>query len=60
LPEILTDPPTIRASYLNALHDHIAAIETGCRAMEIDYLLLRTDGNLGHDLAAYLQKRQGM
>jgi len=60
LPEILTDPPGIRASYLKALNDHITAIEAGCRAMEIDYVRLRTDGNLGHDLAAYLQKRQGM
>jgi uncharacterized protein (DUF58 family) len=60
LPEVLTDPPGIRASYLKALNDHISAIEAGCRAMEIDYLRLRTDGNLGHDLAAYLQKRQGM
>ncbi|HEV3436378.1 MAG TPA: DUF58 domain-containing protein [Gemmata sp.] len=60
LPEILTDPPGIRASYLKALNDHNTAIEAGCRAMEIDYVRLRTDGNLGHDLAAYLQKRQGM
>jgi uncharacterized protein (DUF58 family) len=59
LPEILTDPAGIRDSYLKALHDHVAAIEAGCRAMEIDYVLLRTDCDLGHDLAAYLQMRQG-
>ena len=59
LPEILTDPLGIRENYLKALHEHIAAIETGCRAMEIDYVRLRTDGDLGHDLTAYLQKRQG-
>jgi uncharacterized protein (DUF58 family) len=59
LPEVLTDPPSIRESYLKAFNDHVAAIETGCRAMEIDYVRLRTDGNLGHDLAAYLQKRRG-
>jgi uncharacterized protein (DUF58 family) len=58
LPEILTDPPGIRDSYLKALKEHITAIETGCRSMEIDYVLLRTDGDLGHDLATYLQKRQ--
>ena len=57
LPEVLTDPPGIRESYLKALHEHIGAIETGCRAMEIDYLLLRTDCDLGHQLASYLQKR---
>jgi uncharacterized protein (DUF58 family) len=59
LPEILTDPPGIRDNYLKALNNHIAEIETGCRAMEIDYVLLRTDGDLGQDLATYLQKRQG-
>ncbi|AMV24492.1 hypothetical protein VT84_08850 [Gemmata sp. SH-PL17] len=59
LPEILTDPSGIRDSYLKALHDHIDAIETGCRRLEIDYVRLRTDADLGHDLAAYLQKRHG-
>jgi uncharacterized protein (DUF58 family) len=59
LPEVLTDPPGIRDSYLKALHQHLAAIEAGCRSMEIDYLRLRTDCDLGRELAAYLQKRQG-
>ncbi len=58
LPEMLTDPPGIRDSYLKALNEHIAGIEAGCRAMEIDYVRLRTDADLGHELAAYLQKRQ--
>jgi uncharacterized protein (DUF58 family) len=58
LPEILTDPQGIRESYLKALQDHIASIQAGCRAMEIDYVLLRTDGDLGHDLAEYFQKRR--
>jgi uncharacterized protein (DUF58 family) len=60
LPEILTDPLGVRESYLKALHAHIAAIEAGCRAMEIDYVRLRTDGDLGHDLASYLQKRRAL
>jgi uncharacterized protein (DUF58 family) len=59
LPEILTDPSGIRDSYLKALHAHLEAIETGCRRLEIDYVRLRTDADLGHDLAAYLQKRHG-
>ncbi len=57
LPELLTDPPSIRESYLKALNDHITAIEAGCRGMEIDFVRLRTDADLGHELAAYLQKR---
>jgi uncharacterized protein (DUF58 family) len=59
LPEVLTDPQGVRDSYLKALGEHVAAIEAGCRAMEIDYVRLRTDADLGHDLAAYLQKRMG-
>ena len=59
LPEILTDPLGIRESYLKTLSEHIDAIQAGCRGMEIDYVRLRTDADLGHDLAAYLQKRLG-
>jgi uncharacterized protein (DUF58 family) len=60
LPEILTDPLGVRESYLKSLGEHIGQIEAGCRAMEIDYVRLRTDGDLGHDLAAYLQKRRAL
>jgi hypothetical protein len=59
LPELLTDPLGVRDSYLKALEEHIGAIQAGCRGMEIDYVRLRTDVDLGHDLAAYLQKRRG-
>ena len=59
LPEILTDPIGVRESYLKAFEEHAAAIQDGCRGMEIDYVRLRTDADLGHDLAAYLQKRLG-
>jgi uncharacterized protein (DUF58 family) len=59
LPEILTDPQGVRESYLKALGEHVAAIEAGCRGMAIDYIRLRTDADIGHDLAAYLQKRSG-
>ncbi|MDB5309805.1 MAG: hypothetical protein JWO38_4007 [Gemmataceae bacterium] len=59
LPEILTDPVGVRDSYLKALGEHVGAIQAGCRGMEIDYVRLRTDADLGHDLAAYLQKRLG-
>lgn len=59
LPEVLTDPPGVRDGYLKALHDHLAALEAGCRGLEIDYVRLRTDADLGRDLAAYLRKRRG-
>jgi uncharacterized protein (DUF58 family) len=59
MPEVLTDPQGIRDTYLKAFAAHAEAIETGCRRLEIDYVRLRTDADLGHDLAAYLQKRHG-
>lgn len=59
LPELLTDPAGIRADYLRAFDAHVAALGAGCRKLEIDLVRLRTDADLGHDLAAYLQKRLG-
>lgn len=59
MPEVLTDPASVRDGYLQALHAHIGAIEAGCRRLEVDYVRLRTDADLGHALAAYLQKRHG-
>ncbi|MCS7269868.1 MAG: DUF58 domain-containing protein, partial [Gemmataceae bacterium] len=58
LPEVLTDPASVRSSYLEALDKHCGAIRATCRELEIDYVLLRTDADLGRELAAYLQKRQ--
>lgn len=58
LSDILTDPLGVREGYLKALHEHIAGIEAGCRAMEIDFVPLRTDADLGQELAEYLQKRR--
>lgn len=57
MPDVLTDPASIRESYLKAVAQHQAAIQSCCRELEIDYVLLRTDADLGHELAAYLQKR---
>jgi uncharacterized protein (DUF58 family) len=59
LPQITTDPLSVRESYLEQLHHHLAAIEDGCRSLETDYVRIRTDADLGTELAAYLRKRQG-
>ena len=59
MPEISTDPLTVRESYLAALGKHLSEIETACRMQEIDYVLVRTDDDLGGVLAGYLQKRRG-
>lgn len=59
LPEVLTDPPAVRDSYLKALNQHLDAIRAGCRSLETDYVQLRTDADLGRELAGYLQSRRG-
>ena len=59
LPEISTDPLSIRDSYLGELGRHLAELETACRSLETDLIRVRTDDDLGRVLAAYLQKRQG-
>jgi uncharacterized protein (DUF58 family) len=57
LPELLTDPRGVRDSYLENLRRFMAAVERGCRNQNIDYVLLRTDAEIGPALAAYLAKR---
>jgi len=57
LPEISTDPLSIRDSYLKELRKHLDAIESACRTLAVDHVLVRTDANLGQVLAEYLQKR---
>jgi len=59
LPDVLTDPLGVREHYLRELGKHLTALESGCRDRETDYFRLRTDANLGHELASYLQKRRG-
>jgi uncharacterized protein (DUF58 family) len=59
LPEISTDPLSIRDSYLAELGKHLAEVETACRSLETDLVRVRTDDDLARVLAAYLQKRQG-
>ena len=59
LPEISTDPLSIRDSYLAELHRHLGEIEAACRSLEVDHVRVRTDDDLGLVLAAYLQMRKG-
>jgi uncharacterized protein (DUF58 family) len=59
LPQISTDPLSVRESYLEELGKHLAAIRDGCRSLETDYVLLRADADVGADLATYLRKRAG-
>lgn len=60
LPEISTDPASIRDSYLASLSAHLEDVKSACRSMEVDYTLVRTDDDLGLVLAGYLQQRRSM
>jgi len=55
--EVITDPLSVRDQYLEAITKHLDELEDGCRRLEIDRVLLRTDTDLGHALAMCLQKR---
>lgn len=59
LPEISTDPLSVRDSYLAALGEHLSAVEAVCRSAEADYVRVRTDDDLGQVLAEYLRRRGG-
>ena len=56
-PEMLTDPLSIRESYLRELNAHLEAVETTCRESRTDFLRLRTDEDAGLRLAEYLNRR---
>jgi uncharacterized protein (DUF58 family) len=57
MPELLTDPRSLRDGYLKELKSYLHAVQAGCRDQNIDYVPLRTDQNLGVALSAYLARR---
>ena len=56
-PELLTDPRSLRASYLEQIDSFIAELKRGCRDRNIDYVPLRTDTPLNVALSSYLARR---
>lgn len=57
LPDLLTDPRSLRESYIEELTKFTDELKRGCRTQNIDYVPLRTDVNPGVALAAYLARR---
>ncbi|MEZ6143266.1 MAG: DUF58 domain-containing protein [Zavarzinella sp.] len=55
--ELLTDPLSIRESYLQEFQRFTRTLQSGCRDLGIDYVLLRTDDDLGKQLSKYLSGR---
>jgi uncharacterized protein (DUF58 family) len=56
-PELLTDPRSLRAGYLQQFEAFLKDLERGCRDQNIDYVQLRTDTPLNVALSSYLAHR---
>ncbi len=57
LPDVVTDPQSIRRAYLKELQRHIHEVRQGCRWQNVDYQLIRTDESLGVALTSFLSAR---
>jgi uncharacterized protein (DUF58 family) len=57
MPELLTDPRSLRDGYLEQLHLFMDELKHGCLNQNIDYVQMRTDSSLGQALSAYLAHR---
>lgn len=57
LPEVLAEPRGVRQAYLAELEKFLERIEIGCRSLQIDYELLRTDRPFDESLRRVLMKR---
>lgn len=56
-PELLTDPRSLRQSYLEQIESFQKDLQRGCREQNIDYVQLRTDTLLNVALSSYLAHR---
>lgn len=58
LPEVLVEPRALRKAYIEEFNAYVYRLKKGCRAHQIDYLLLRTDQSLEVVLSSYLASRR--
>lgn len=56
--EVLTDPQSLRAGYLDALHAFLSRIQSACLNQRIDYALLSTAMPLDRVLTTFLARRR--
>ena len=57
LPDVLTDPRSLRAGYLAEMERYLKELRTGCRAQRADYTLVRTDQPIDVVLSSFLAPR---
>jgi len=58
LGEVVTEPRGLRAAYQQEVQSFLKRVRTGCRAQQIDYLMVRTDQPLETVLTAFLSARK--
>ena len=58
MPELLVDPRGIRRAYRKKIDEFRRAIETQCRNLQVDYVLVRNDQPLDVTLSSFLAKRK--
>jgi uncharacterized protein (DUF58 family) len=56
-PPLLTDPRSLRKSYLEQFEGFVDQLRHGCRDQNIDYVQMRTDTRLDVALSSYLGRR---
>ena len=56
-PELLTDPRSLRKSYLEQFNAFLHQLKTGCRNMNVDYVQMTTERPLNVALSSYLAHR---
>ncbi len=56
-PELLTDPRSLRKSYLDQMESFIHDLRRGCRDQNVDYVQMSTDKPLSVALSSYLSHR---
>lgn len=58
LPEVLAEPRGVRKAYLDELDKFLERIRVGCRSLQIEYELLRTDQPFDEALRRILTRRR--
>jgi len=58
LPDVMTEPKSLRRAYLKELNGYLKRLSAGCRTQQADYVLMRTDQSLDLALTSYLAARK--
>ena len=57
MPDVVTDPRSLRKAYLEEFGKFLQAVRKGCRTQHVDYVEMRTDASMEVALSSYLASR---